>query len=360
VTAAGAPAHPIAGAGRVRWRKATLELAAQGLAFGVVPALGAFVVLRFLVPTADAGLPGLVARLALGSPLPFGAALFLVLSAIARYWWTRLYRARSKAALIQAPSRRKELAGVAAAVVLAASAAGAVRSYGARPYRVAGESMLPTLEPGDIVAGRVRSRLAEPLRGRGDIVVFHAPASAGAASWSTGEALVKRVVGLAGDRLGMQGGTPTINGWPVPSCDAGDYLYVVSNGRERAVHGRLRVEFLDDHAYLTVHAQTLPSPQTFRVEPGEVFVLGDDRASSIDSRAYGGIRLREIESRIDRFLVGTHRSGNADFARVLHPIDALQLNLHLEGVATDALEEGIARCLAQRPSETHPPPPDPF
>ncbi len=223
--------------------------------------------------------------------------------------------------------------------------------------------MLPTLEPNDIVAGLVRSPLSDPFRGRGDVVVFQAPVAAGigrAASWPAGEPLVKRVVGLAGDRVGMRGGTPIINDWPVPSCDAGDYLYVLGDAGERAVHGRLRVEFLDDHAYLTVHAQTLPFQGTYRVKPGEVFVLGDDRASSIDSRAYGGVSVRGVESRIDRFLVGTLRNGNADFGRMLHPVDALQSNLHLEGVAIGALEEGIARCLARRPTETHPPPPDPF
>jgi hypothetical protein len=151
----------------------------------------------------------------------------------------------------------------------------------------------------------------------------------------------------------MSGSTPIVDGSPVPTCDAGEYLYWSEDG-EQAVHGRLRVEFLDDRAYLTVHALTKPFPETYLVKPGEVFVLGDDRGNSMDSREYGGgkgagVSLGAVEARVSRFIMGTHRSGNADFGRLLGSVDALQIRPRLEGVDTKALEEGVARCLATAP-----------
>jgi hypothetical protein len=103
-----------------------------------------------------------------------------------------------------------------------------------------------------------------------------------------------------------------------------------------------------------------PFQGTYRVRPGEVFVLGDDRGTSLDSRAYdggrgGGVPLEAIRARADWFLVGTHRTGDPDWARLLRPLDALQTRLRLEGVGTRDLDVGIARCLAQRPVDAHPP-----
>ncbi len=69
-------------------------------------------------------------------------------------------------------------------------------------------------------------------------------------------------------------------------------------------------------------------------------------------------RSGAIEARTQRFLLGTHRSGEVDLSRLLEPIDGLERQLHVEGVNAGELQEGIGRCLARRPPDTRPPPPD--
>jgi len=318
----------------------------------VVPALLTFAGSRWLAPTIGSGVPGAVAAIARRDPVLWQAALFVLLSALASYWCDHF-----------AGELRK--AGVLASIAwvgVAGCAALALRTFVVHPYRVEGASMLPTLAPGDVVAGTAARRPSMSLARRGDVVVLRTdgllPMRSGSAP---PEILVKRVIGLPGDRIAMRGGSPVINGWEVPTCDAGEFLYAPTSESESAVHGRLRVEFLEDRTYLTVHSLGAPFPGTYLVEPGEVFVLGDDRSNSVDSRSLGagrggGIPAEVIESRVERFLVGSHRSGDADFERLLRPIDALASHLRLEGLDTGTLEDGIARCLANRPAVTRPPP----
>ncbi len=317
-----------------------------------MPAVVTVLAFQWLVPAIGTGAPGFVAALGRRSPLLLGAALFVLFSALAHYWLGDSHSATSRGSAL----------GWVAWVAIAASGALGFRAFVARPYRVHGASMLPTLAPEDLVAGTVRKPSSTSGFHRGDVVVFAADGLLAAHTAETGpEALVKRVVGLPGDRIEMRGGAPVINGWPVPICDAGEYLHVSSDTKDGAIHGRLRVEFLDDITYLTLHSFRPPFTGSVVVASGELFVLGDDRGNSLDSRDFhqgrgGGVPVAAIEARVDRFLVGSHRSGDADFTRLLRPIDTLATRLRLEGLATGALEEGIARCLANRPSVTHAPP----
>jgi signal peptidase I len=274
------------------------------------------------------------------------------------------------AASALASGRKREVLGLLAAVLAAYGAAIAIRARVVEPYRVLSASMLPTLEPADYVAAnRSAYRPLFGTRGndepgstprRGDVIVFRSDAVALDSRTALPEVLVKRVIGLPGDRISMHGDVPIINGWEVPYCDAGKYLFVAPDGE--MLRGRVRIEFLEDRAYLTLQSLWLPFDGPYVVQPGEVFVLGDNRSNSLDSRAWsgrqgGGVPFEAIAGRAQWFLVGNHRSGDTDWSRLLRPIDTLERRLHIEGLDAQHLEDGVSRCLRTRPSATRPPEP---
>jgi signal peptidase I len=266
-----------------------------------------------------------------------------------------------------AAKRHRDAGMTLGAVAVAAAIALGARAEVAQSYRVVSNSMIPTFEADDQILGR-RMTYAEPSRlpARGDVVLFRSEAVATTPSRSQQplpDVFLKRVVGLPGDTIAMHAEAPIINGWPVPTCVAGGYVYLSADGDGGNLQGTVVMEFLDDHAYLTLHSPPGPAfSGTYTVQPGEVFVLGDARGYSVDSRSYGeghggGVPLPAIVARADRFLLGIHRSGDPDLSRLLEPVARVEHRLHLEGMNSEELEKGIAACLARRPVETHPPAP---
>ena len=126
------------------------------------------------------------------------------------------------------------------------------------PVRVSSGSMAPTVCTGDVV---VVDHLA-PGRGLavGDIVTFPSPQDGGE--------LIKRVVATAGQSVEIADAVLVVDGQPVPEP------YV-----DRATI---------DGLYF--------GPVT--VPAGAVFVLGDDREVSVDSRAYGPVPLDQVDGRV--------------------------------------------------------------
>ncbi|MER5641600.1 signal peptidase I [Kitasatospora sp. NPDC002227] len=132
-----------------------------------------------------------------------------------------------------------------------------------RPYRIPTNSMSPTVEPGDTVLAKSVS--ADGI-GRGDIVIFHD------AVWGP-ETMVKRVAGVGGDTVAYSpaGGGLTVNGKPV------------------------------DESYLTGDRGDVAF--SVQVPQGRLFLLGDDRTVSLDSRSHlqvaaGTIPATEVTGRV--------------------------------------------------------------
>jgi signal peptidase I len=135
-----------------------------------------------------------------------------------------------------------------------------LRTFVAEPIGVPSGSMAPTLRPGDsVVVNKVAYRFGDPRRR--DVVVFRRPRS--------GELMLKRIVGVGGDRVGIEDGV----------------LYV--NGRA------IREPFVDHRLVDSVYFGPV------RVPSGAVFVMGDLRSNSIDSRAFGPVPRRGILGRVD-------------------------------------------------------------
>jgi signal peptidase I len=333
-------------------------------------------VIHFLVPTRMAGGASgwwaWIARVGDEHPLPLGLALFLLFSATAKYWRRHLVRGEVSTARAEsdADARRAARRRLRFAVLLGAVALGALGLRGrvVELYRVISPSMVPTLNVGDrLVVNRLAYGLRLPfseriLRARaprrGDVIVF--PSEAAGGDGTGPMALVKRVIGLPGDVVAFRNGVPFVNGWVVPSCDAGPF---VSTAGTITVRGRLAVELLEDSTYLTVR---MPLDETqlddYRVPPGEVFVMGDDRGQSNDSRAWnnghgGSVPIRSIIGRVSRLAVGAFRDGRLDLGQLFAPLGH---RVREPRVDLSKTQEHIARCLASpRPPSTSPPSPAP-
>jgi len=126
------------------------------------------------------------------------------------------------------------------------------------PVRVASASMMPTYAAGDVVLVSERPPHLSDID-RGDLVTFRSP--------EDGHAALKRVIGLPGDSLVIRDSVLYVNERRV---------------REPYVNHRL----ID--AYYS---------RTYTVPAASVFVLGDNRGNSVDSRDYGPISADELLGR---------------------------------------------------------------
>jgi signal peptidase I len=198
-------------------------------------------------------------------------------------------------------------------LVLAAGLALMVRTFLFQPFSLPAASMAPTLLPGDYVFAakypygypRYSLPFSPPLfsgrvfgasPARGDVIVFRLPKDI-----STD--YVKRVVGLPGDRIQMKDGELFINGTAVrrervADVEGGD----VCGGGSSKVK-RWRETLPEGASYETldcVDRGFYDSTNVFTVPAGHLFVLGDNRDNSTDSRVLTSVGYIPLENVIGR------------------------------------------------------------
>jgi signal peptidase I len=334
----------------------SLASRARGAAAWILTALGpaclVVLVFRYFVPSpaeAEGTWAAVLADLAAAHPIGVSVTLLLGFAALVRYWVAAAFEKPT-----DAPSssvrRRRSASWVAVGVGIFAALA--IRAT-VGVYRVESTSMLPTLEPLDVLAGMRTGAIpflpkaSAALPARGELVVFRKPSGVDGPPL-----LVKRVVGLPGDRISMRGSLPVINGEVVRSCEAGPYLFPLSDGG--GVLGRVFVEFLGERPHLALYSlASEPWSGSYEVKPGEVFVLGDNRDNSSDSRAWNhgkgaGLAVDTIEVRVRRWLFGTRRDDRVDVDHLLKP---LELDLRLSGLDSSYLRDHIRECLEHPPAD---------
>jgi len=202
-----------------------------------------------------------------------------------------------------------------------------LRSLIAAPFSIPSGSMLPGLYVGDylIVAKwpygysrasflfgfpPISGRIAAKLPKRGDVVVFRGP---------EGNDVIKRVIGVPGDTVGTSGGKVVLNGKPLATAPAGTIGVPLSpNSPCRAVQPRVE----GGRCLFTAYRESLPGGPPHlvldqvdnpvvdefgpvRVPAGHLFLMGDNRDDSADSRIspdIGGMGLVPMEALVGKSL----------------------------------------------------------
>lgn len=219
-----------------------------------------------------------------------------------------------------------------------------LRSFIAAPFNIPSESMQPRLLIGDyllvakwpygysryslplnlpLIPGRILAKTPVP----GDVVVFKAPAN-------LSEDWIKRVVALPGDLVQMRDGTLYLNGKAVPKQRIADFVIPVTSNMLAATRGdggaspcyraRYEVHGADDSLSCRYpqFRETLPNGRSYNVldledgredntdvmivPQGHIFVMGDNRDRSADSRvpvANGGVGFLPQQNLVGRALV---------------------------------------------------------
>jgi signal peptidase I len=160
-------------------------------------------------------------------------------------------------------------------LLVALAVAVMIKTFLIQPFYVPSESMLPTIEVNDrVMISKLNYQFADPERG--DIVVFISPFNdeidnesfidsvvrhvleAVGIRTASADDLIKRVVAVGGDTVEVKGGYLIVNGLQI------NEPYLMSHG-------------------------PMPDFGALVVPPESVFVMGDNRAVSYDSRKFGAI-----------------------------------------------------------------------
>ena len=206
-----------------------------------------------------------------------------------------------------------------------------LRSFIFAPFNIPSESMLPRLYVGDYLLVSkwpygyskysmpfslplLPKRILATTPKRGDVAVFKAPPT-------NDIDFIKRVIGLPGDMIQMKGGQLFLNGVAIPKkrvadmvvpvtpnthCFSAAFEETTSDGSRQCRYPRYRETLPGGKSYNVLDLISIAGDETevFSVPAGHLFMMGDNRDNSLDSRfdteADGGIGIVPQENLVGR------------------------------------------------------------
>ena len=186
-----------------------------------------------------------------------------------------------------------------------------VRTFAYEPFNIPSGSMIPTLLVGDYLfvskfsygysrfslpfaPNLFQGRIFGRLPARGDVAVFKFPRD-------NQTDYIKRIIGLPGDRIQVRAGQLYINGTIVPRTPGGQYL--AEDGSLRVIaqlyHETLPNGVKHDILKMSDEGYANNTPE-FRVPENHVFVMGDNRDNSADSRFMDAVGFVPLENLVGR------------------------------------------------------------
>jgi signal peptidase I len=156
----------------------------------------------------------------------------------------------------------------------------AIRAFVVESFRIPSGGMCPTLSVGDnLFVDKFVYDSSTPSHG--DIVVYEGPDK-------PGMMFLQRVVGVGGDIVEVREGRLIVSGRPVPTTEL----------TERGCDGlALLEEDLGGKHRIARDPGITNEPQRHEVPPGHVFVVGDNRDNSYDSRLRGPVPVSAVKGR---------------------------------------------------------------